>query len=235
MTHFIHFNDLTFDETLANCWEQHEFYNSGILSVFEHDPDHRDFAKTEVKILLLDKAYSAGLRRWVRRCPDSAPLPKCDAVEKACNCPPMDIFIRHLQQPRHAEKLSEIMRSARDLGPTLTADNLRHVIKYHADFVTLLSERIRRPESSDAPANALSFFSKYLWFHAGIFPVLDSLARNGLRKLQGRGAPRYDNYAGYCEDIFALLKVAFGKDTFDRNDVKKLDCFLVELGAGRIP
>lgn len=234
MTIFPHFDSGAFKATVDAAWANHAFYNSGIKWVFNDDPMHRDFGKMEVKILLLDKAYSAGLRRWVRRCPDAPPLPGCGVVSKQCVCSPMSIFISHLQQPDNAKELSRIMKDAIDLGATLCAKNLDHVIKLHSDFAGLFAQRIRRLKNSDDPANSLSFFSKYLWFHAGIFPVLDSLARGGLRKLQGRAAPRYDNYADYAKDIFALLRLAFDKDEFDPDEVKKLDCFLVEVGSGHV-
>lgn len=230
MTQFPGFDDTKFKATVEACWANHAFYNSGIRCVFGDDLPHLDFGKTEVKIMLLDKAYSAGLRRWVRRCPDAFPLPGCGKDADKCDCSPMSIFISHLQQPDHAKELSRIMTCAIDLGPTLNADNLTQVIKLHSDFAALFAKRIRRPKNSDDPANALSFFSKYLWFHAGIFPVLDSLARGGLRKLQDRAAPRCGNYEDYANDIFALLRLAFCKEDFGRDEVKKLDCFLVEVG-----
>jgi hypothetical protein len=234
MTKFLNFDSSQFKEIIENWWEYHELYNKGLTEVFKEDEEHADIEKTRVKILLLDKAYSAGLRRWVRRCSETQKLKGCklDSEQANCSCDAMSIFIAHLEKPRNKSKFQRIMQESRNIGGSLNKSNVSNVIKIHREFAELFQDRIRIAANSNKPANALSFFSKYLWFHAGIFPVLDNDARNGLRKLQGRGAPAYDNYKDYAEDIFALLMQAFGKVEFSPQEIKQLDYFLLRIGAG---
>lgn len=235
MTDFPEFRQEDFSRFIAAEWPKHLHFNSGVHTVFDVDREHADRGATEVKFLFLDKAYSAGLRRWFWRCERGEKLPGCaeHSQYEKCSCSPVTVFMDLIEAGTPGNSFQMLMRSALKEGGTLSRANVNNVIRIHADFCELLAPRIRTPANSDEPANFQSFCSKYLWFHAGIFPVFDRFARIGLRRLQGRGAPYYEAYDQYADAILQLLRQVFRKESFSSEEIKQVDGFLVWIGADR--
>lgn len=236
MNNFPNFSSKAFQVFLNTYWPHHEHFNSGIHKVFEKDVDHLCSGSCEVKFLFLDKAYSAGLRRWFKRCSEGEMLSGCSAVNEweDCGCDPVSVFIRHLELHKKQSRFRSLMQHSRDIGHTLRSENLEEVLNIQEEFGDLLEARIRPAKNRDEAVNFQSFCSKYLWFHAGIFPVYDRLAKDGLRYLQRRGAPKYADYREYAPDIFLLLQSIFPEcEEFTPAQIKQVDGFLVWIGADR--
>ncbi len=233
MTEFPNFDKRAFDALIDAEWPAHQHYKSGIHLVFEEDPDHLNDRATEIKFLFLDKVYSAGLRRWFKPCGDGEPPSDCTSsgTKKGCKCDPISVFVRHLTVGENGNEFSLLMKNAREIGPKLSDKNLGKVIQDIECFGNLLRERIRRTDGSKKPTNFQSFCSKYLWFHAGVFPVYDQWARKGLKRLQKRGSSNYEKYGEFAEDILSLLKVVFPEESeFTSEQIKRVDVFLFGIG-----
>lgn len=229
-----------FSYYLKHEWPYHALFNRGLTDVFKCDKEHADPKKTEVKFLLVDSAYSAGLRRWFKRCRgNDGKLPGCiidNTSSKKCTCRPIPVFINLLYTAELSVYFKNLMKQTSELGGTLNSNNIEPVIKYHKCFGDLLSQRIRPPtNNSHKSAETHSFCSKYLWFHAGCFPVYDRYARVGLKCLQKRGTPTYKAYSEYARVFLCLLEHVFPNEcsNFTSDQIKMLDAYLVWIGSDK--
>lgn len=221
-------------------WPAHCHFNSGVKAVFDEDRGHRKIRATEVKFLFLDKAYSAGLRRWVKRC-DEADT-QCRRINSECRCDPIDLFMRHLEVNSASSAFRVLIKQSTKIGGTLNAKNLERVVAIHSDFRDALQGGVRKAtwsrngicRDSENETNIQSFCSKYLWFHAGIFPIYDSLARQGIARLEvGRPRTNTYNYSDYAELLFSLLESVYGKSAFVPDEIKCLDGYLTWIGGDK--
>ncbi len=181
-------------------------FNIGLTHAFGAQPDPlTDEAQMVGLFLLLDKSYSAGLRRTVRNW-DKYGSPMYRIASK--------IYGDKRRQQ------SFLMLAGRR-GKLLSRANLRTVIE-RVDALTDLLSQVNG--SGRLP---ISFSSKFLHFRTGIVPIWDTLARRGLQRLVGG---RYSNYADYATTVFNLLSDAYEKNSFEPQEIKRLDNYLMWWG-----
>ena len=230
----------SFEYFSEEIWPAHCHFNAGVKTVFAEDPDHRKVRATEVKFLFLDKAYSAGLRRWVKRCDDADD--RCRRVNGTCRCDPIDLFMRHLEVDNKSSAFRMLIERSTKIGQTLEAKNLKEVEAIHGQFKVALQGGVRKAtwsqngisRNSENETNIQSFCSKYLWFHAGVFPVYDNLARRGIARLEStRPLTNTYYYNYYARLFFSLLKSVYKKSAFEPDEIKCLDGYLTWIGGDK--
>jgi len=73
-----------------------------------------------------------------------------------------------------------------------------------------------------------------LWFHAGVFPVYDNLARRGIARLEStRPLTNTYYYNYYARLFFSLLKSVYKKSAFEPDEIKCLDGYLTWIGGDK--
>lgn len=228
---FVNFSPESFSWFRENEWPDYKLFDKGILTVFQEDREHERIGATRTKFLLLDKAYSAGLRRWVQVCKPGQRVEVCSYLSEdgSCGykCDPVWTFLNRLRGEDPDSVFRQTMSRACRLDSELSSELIDEVVELHTTFSRAISEQARDGGSIQ------SFCAKYLWFHAGVFPVYDALAKKGLRALQKRGAPKYEQYREFARDVLELLKVVFGKHSFTREEVKLVDGYLTWIGADK--
>lgn len=220
---------------IKHVWPEHEHFNNGIKLVFQCDRKHENTRATYTKILFLDKVYSAGLRRWFLRCPQGGQLSGCQEINERekCKCDPVEIFIKHMKVEDETSAFIKVMENSLKLGKTLNDENKQGVVRCQTDFSAALIDRIRTTPKQNQKPNFQSFCSKYLWFHAGIFPIFDRNARIGLKRLQNRSAVFCDNYADLVTQEMALMVEIFNTKKFSSLQIKQIDGYLFWIGRDR--
>jgi hypothetical protein len=181
-------------------------FNIGLTYAFNAGPDPlKNEAEMVGLFLLLDKSYSAGLRRTVR---DSE---KYDS--------PIHMIARKIYGDKRRRQTFLKLAHRRD--KLLTRANLATAI----ERVAALAELLRQVNGSGRLP--ISFSSKFLYFRTGIVPIWDAFARKGLQRLVGG---RYSNYADYAAAVFNLLNEAYQKNSFEPREIKRLDNYLMWWG-----
>jgi hypothetical protein len=182
-------------------------FNLGIRHAFSASPDPlSDKAQLTALMLLLDKAYSAGLRRTTKGWEEYGS--------------PTDMIVGRLYGNGKYRKQFEQFATfdAQTLNSKMLDDIARRVDGL-AELVSTVNGSQRRP---------LSFSSKFLHYRSGIVPIWDDLARSGLRAVVG--GTRYTAYIDYAGDFLELLRHLFGGDSFDPVQIKQLDNYLIRRG-----
>jgi hypothetical protein len=201
--------------------KKNRLFDRAIQLAFDEDPGHDDPAITEVKFELLDKAYSAGLRRWVK-----AP------GQRESDWKPVERYVQELYRRDGGRAFKQLMREAKRLAP-LREETRKRIVAVALEFRALLKPLARRN------ATIQSFYSKYLWFHAGVTPVFDGYAMRGLRaasKLEGERRPRLRwedviTYENFAEHAFWFTRAYSGCEVLEQSAIKEADDFLVWMGS----
>jgi hypothetical protein len=181
-------------------------FNIGLIHAFGAKPDPiHDEAQMVGLLLLLDKSYSAGLRRTVRN---------WNRYRS-----PMHMIARKIYGDRRRHRDFLALTGIRE--NTLSRTSLDAVIDRVEGLAYLLS---RVNGSGRLP---VSFSSKFLHFRTETAPIWDKLARRGLRRLTGETHATYCNYA---TAFFELLCEAYQKRSFSPNEIKRLDNYLMWEG-----
>lgn len=123
-------------------------------------PGHSDRRTLTAKVVLIDRAYSAGLQRQVD--PDQG----AQAITKIA-----DFIVEH------GSELDAFTDELALLREPLDAAAMATIVSLHGRFTTLL-----RPLTRDAMAPR-SFAAKYLHFHNPAVPLYDSYVSSGLVRL----------------------------------------------------
>lgn len=190
-----------------------DIFNKPLYVAFQEH--HAALAKPnpmKALFLLLDKSYSAGLRRSYREDKDSveASIPVDTIVDRLCD--------------GHATPYRRILRGTNRLGSTLRLDNVPAASELVESLCSLLTEvggRQRHP---------LSFASKFLHFYSGgVVPIWDRLARSGLAALIG--GKSFSKYEDYAKAFACLCCKVYGKNCFSPCQVKLVDNCLIWKGA----
>jgi hypothetical protein len=183
-------------------------FNIGLTYAFRAEPDPlRNEAEVVGLFLLLDKSYSAGLRRTVR---DSD---KYDS--------PVHMIIRKIYG--HKTRRQTFLKLSHRRDQILTHANLSSAIGRVLEVADLLRQ------VNGSGRLPISFSSKFLYFRTGIVPIWDAFARKGLRSEGGR----YTDYHDYALAIFDLLREAYQKNSFAPQEIKRLDNYLLWRGGSR--
>lgn len=232
MTEFPNLNTNNFDYFQNEVWPEHVHFNSGVEKVFEEDPDHKNERTTYIKLLFLDKAYSAGLRRWVKRCaPDECPNPN---RKGECRCDTVELVVDGLEVGQSTSEFRKAISQSSKIGKCLSRSNQEAVVNCHGTFSKAFLKQIREIDGTDEKPKFQSFTSKYLWFHAGIFPVFDRVARVGLKRLQERGTKQCETYEELVDQIISLMETLYEQESdpnFTPDQIKKVDGYLIWIGA----
>jgi hypothetical protein len=115
---------------------------------------------------------------------------------------------------------------------------LRETTRARIVAVALEFRSILRPLAR-RNARIQSFYSKYLWFHAGVTPVFDQYAMRGLRaasRLGGQRRPRLrwedvTAYERFAEHAFWFTCAYSGGEVLEKRAIKEADDFLVWMGS----
>lgn len=156
------------DRFLGACREWHEIWgvtDRVLRDLCRKNPRHAERGAVTAKVLVINRAYSAGLERIVKSDGRQA-----SSLRRICD------YI--LEKGSQIDELIESLPSNRE---ELCPDDLAHVVEVHGRFVHLLS-CITRDRCS-----ARSFCSKYLYFHRPITPMYDDVALKAARRIVGRG------------------------------------------------
>lgn len=190
-----------------------DIFNKPLYQAFyEHRAGLARPNQMKALFLLLDKAYSAGLRRSYREGENSveASAPVDAIVEQLCN--------------GHAARYRRILRDTDRLGQALRPDDSVGLSELVESLCILLAE------VGGGQKRPLSFSSKFLHFYSGgVVPIWDSLARSGLAALMGRKS--MSKYYQYAQVFADLCRHVFAKDEFSPDEVKLVDNCLIWKGA----
>lgn len=232
MTDFSKLKKSNFVYFLKKVWPEHVHFNAGVKRVFEEDKAHENDRATYIKLLFLDKAYSAGLRRWVKRCaPDECPNPN---RKGECRCDTVELVVDGLEVGKSTSEFRKAISQSSKIGKYLSRSNQEAVVNCHGTFSKAFLKQIREIDGTDEKPKFQSFTSKYLWFHAGVFPVFDRVARVGLKRLQERGTKQCETYEELVDQVISLMEKLYEKKScskFTPEQIKKADGYLIWIGA----
>jgi hypothetical protein len=131
-----------------------------LYDLCRRDPDHGDRRTLTAKLVLINRAYQAGVERRV------SPPPGMQAITVIAD------FVY-----ANRAKIDSIVGEVRALREPLTVDDMTNIIAQHGRFTELL---LGVTTDGKVPR---SFASKYLHFHSPAVPIYDSYATTGLTKL----------------------------------------------------
>lgn len=173
-------------------------------------PRHDERRLVTAKMVLIDRAYQAGLERCIKV------TGRQQAVVVAAD------FVW-----RHGGEVDDIVAAMAQVAEPLNAEGMMTAVEQHARFTRLLGEM---PGCRRVPR---SFASKYLHFHHPAVPILDGYAYGALTRLVKwtttkkpfDAPPGADpEYADYCARFFKLYDVCRSRSL--RVSVKSLDTYL---------
>lgn len=181
----------------------------------EHS-DHTDRRAIMAKMVLVGRAYSAGIERLVK------PPKGGQAVTKIADC-----------LWRQRAEVDTILERLRGIEEPLTSDDMKVIVRQHGRLNALLAQNLTRGRSPR------SFVSKYLHFHCPVVPIYDDYCSRSLtrRVRWSESAKPFESPAGadadyywFCVRFMRLYAACRGEGVEAR--VKDLDALLWQVRAG---
>lgn len=145
------------DEAVAAFGKEWGEVDKVLYAVCREHPKHDERRHVTAKVVLVGRAYQAGLERCITPGPgQQAVMVGADYIGK-----------------RGAD-VDDIIAAVQLVSEPLTAASAQEIVEQHGRFTQLLGEM---PECNRLPR---SFASKYLHFHHSVVPIYDSYAAESL-------------------------------------------------------
>lgn len=198
------------DEASATFDDEWGEVDKVLYAVCREHPKHDERRHVTAKVVLVGRAYQAGLERCI------TPEPGQQAVMVAAD------YVW-----KRGGDVDDIIAAVEQVSEPLTAVSAQELVEQHGRFTQLLGEM---PECNRLPR---SFASKYLHFHHPVVPIYDSYAAGSLMgrvkwnklKIPFPLPPHGDTeYWDYCVRLFRLYDAC--RDHGRNVTTKTLDAFL---------
>ena len=181
-----------------------------LYAVCREHPKHDERRHVAAKVVLVGRAYQAGLERCITQGPGQ-----------------QAVMVAATYISAHGTDVDDIIAAAQQVSEPLTATGAQELVEQHGRFTQLLGEM---PECNRLPR---SFASKYLHFHHPVVPIYDSYTAESLMRWVNWNQlkkpfplpPHGDaEYWDYCARLFRLYDACWSHGL--AVTTKTLDTFL---------
>lgn len=206
----------------------------------DHSNDVQEWAVESAEVL--DKIYSAGLRRYIGKGKIYQEDKKYDLVgyyDKIISTtrnkplPKKRLELRWLVQRMDWEKFKETLgRKPKRQATSKELSKKIENVEAAASGIKIVCYKPKDPGEVDNRTGPISFCSKYAFFLNHITPIYDSMACDAFKKISANAA-RPNNYSKFVKRFIALLDEIYPDQQYYTSDeIKNLDGYLWDIGRG---